>query len=287
MRNALSGIAAGLLCVMVVSPALGDWDRTDPAKWVQLPDRTPLGMDVWATYPWPFGTTGTAPIGKVLADDFLCTLTGPITDVHIWGSWLHDQLPANGPGSVPVKLSIHADIPDPDGTGPLYSQPGAQLWSTVFNPGTYQVRPDGTGPESFYDPNAGQVIGTDQVMWQYNFLIPDHQAFVQQVGTVYWLDVQVFSLDAFFGWKTRDPQDGHFNDDAVWADTAVFTGPPVTPWGELRYPLGHPYEGRSMDLAFVLTTTAIPLPAALPAGAALLAGVLGLGWLRRRRRVEH
>src|SRR5271165_4505513 len=28
----------------------------------------------------------------VLADDFPCNQTGPITDIHIWGSWLSDQI---------------------------------------------------------------------------------------------------------------------------------------------------------------------------------------------------
>jgi hypothetical protein len=291
----IGGIAAGLLCVIVSSPqALGDWDRDDPAKWVQLPDRSPLGLDVWATYPYPFGTT-TPTVGKVLADDFLCQFSGPITDIHIWGSWLQQfvdtsrppqpngGLPPGGPGSVPVKLSIHADIPDPDGpTAPGYSQPGAQLWSMVFAPGTYAVRPDGAGLEGFYDPNIDEVIGFDSVIWQYNFLIPRDLAFTQQQGTIYWLDVQVFSPDFFFGWKTRDPLDGHFNDDAVFADTATFGGAPLDPgWRELRYPGGHPLAGQSIDLAFVITT--IPLPAALPAGLALFGAVVATAWIRRRK----
>ena len=27
----------------------------------------------------------------VLADDFPCNTTGPITDIHLWGSWLNDN----------------------------------------------------------------------------------------------------------------------------------------------------------------------------------------------------
>jgi len=78
------------LCVLFVSgTALADWDPADPAKWVQLPDLSPTGIDVYATNP------------KVLADDFLCTQTGLITDIHIWGSWLGDYLPTEPTGGNP------------------------------------------------------------------------------------------------------------------------------------------------------------------------------------------
>jgi len=61
--------------------ALADWDPGGPFKWVQYPDLSDMGMDVKATGPY------------VLADDFECTQTGPLTQIHIWGSWYHDFLP--------------------------------------------------------------------------------------------------------------------------------------------------------------------------------------------------
>jgi hypothetical protein len=283
--------AAWLICLAgAAQPVLADWPNQNITKWVQLPDTRvdptgfPLGMDVLATYPYP---AATAPFGKILADDFLCTLSGPITDIHIWGSWLNDQIPIQGPNAALVKLSIHSDIPDPDGTGPLYSQPGQELWTRVFAPFTYIARPVGTGPELFFDPNIGQIIGTDNVMWQYNFLLSEREAFRQQQGTIYWLDVQVMPVVPvgtalpLFGWKTSEQ---HWNDDAVFADNPTFGAPIPTPfpWGELRYPTGHPLQGQSIDLAFALTT--IPLPAALPAGGLLLVGMMGAAWVRRRRK---
>ena len=63
-------------------PAAADWFPEQPAKWVQFPDLDYTGIDVNATAPY------------ILADDFLCIETGPITDIHIWGSWYHDMLPA-------------------------------------------------------------------------------------------------------------------------------------------------------------------------------------------------
>jgi len=54
-------------------------------KWEQLPDLSLTGMDVDATF------KPAAPDNMLLlADDFLCSETGYITDIHIWGSWIND-----------------------------------------------------------------------------------------------------------------------------------------------------------------------------------------------------
>ena len=90
--------------------AWGYWDTSMDAKWVQFPDEDPsTSLDVYASYE------------KTLADDFECVETGPITEVHIWGSWRQDVLPFVGPipdpffaGLVDFRLSIHADIPAAD-----------------------------------------------------------------------------------------------------------------------------------------------------------------------------
>ena len=69
---------AGLLVVCVSGPIRGQVAEGPPAKWVQLPDMTPMGLDVKATQP------------NIVADDFLCTKTGAITNIQVWGSWLGD-----------------------------------------------------------------------------------------------------------------------------------------------------------------------------------------------------
>jgi len=72
-----------------------NWEPGDPHKmhYPQLPDTT--GWDVNATWP------------VVLADDWRCTETGWIKDVHFWGSW-RDGIQ----GYIQqFSLSIHEDIP--------------------------------------------------------------------------------------------------------------------------------------------------------------------------------
>lgn len=63
-------------CVLALAgPALADWDKFDGHKmhFPQYPDED--GWDV------------KADDGICLADDWMCTGTGPVSDIHFWGSW--------------------------------------------------------------------------------------------------------------------------------------------------------------------------------------------------------
>ena len=214
-------------------------------KWEQLPDTSNTGFDVSA-----FNNPQYPPV--VLADDFLCTETGPIMQIVVYASWYHDVLPYGDPRNVYFTLSIHSDIPDPDGPGPEFSKPGDLLW--IGSP-TFQVEPYAVGleegwfePPDYYTPYPDG----DTICWKYTFEL-DSTEFIQQgtpeMPVVYWLDVQAYTEDlgAFFGWKTTL---NHWNDDAVWANGIDdFQAQPL-PWNELRYVYPHPYEGQSIDLAF-------------------------------------
>ena len=239
---------AAPLAVLALLHALEGETQAAPAangqqlslKWEQIPDKTSTGVDVYA------GNNGGLP-PFVLADDFQCTETGPITQIMFWGSWYNDILP-----QVPLSftLSIHSDIPDPDPQNPDdFSQPGGVLWSH-----TYEVGPGGCVanleqegvPEGLYVPGPEiYLFPADYQVWRYTCPIPSGQQFTQQGGNIYWLDVQAVYADtsAFFGWKTSLD---HWQDDGVWA---TGTEPPFT-WSELRYPAGHDMVGQSIDLAF-------------------------------------
>jgi hypothetical protein len=259
---------------LAVGPALADWDVGEPNKWVQLPDLAATGVDVDIMN------------AHKLADDFQCDKTERITDIHLWSSFADDIPPwdttgiVRDPGNMKFRLSIHADIPDPDGGGPEYSQPGQELWHMYFawdEPGNFTWRVyEENLDELFWDPLTGTQT-SDTICYQYNFDIPYEAAFEQQEGTIYWLQVMAWPWDwtvnpynptATFGWKSSLD---HWNDDAVYWDESLNEG--AGGWLELRYPLGHPYEGESMDLAFVLT----------PEPATILMLSLGGLLLRRRR----
>jgi hypothetical protein len=255
--DAATGVRLGLVIATLAVANIGraDWPNQNPTKWVQYPEIT-NGLDVLATAP------------KMLADDFLCTNSGQITDIHIWGSWWQDR-----PTNAVFQISFWSDAPT-NASNP-YSHPNLPLWSTNLLPGQYAVSNWGeTFGENFYDPNTGQMLGPDTQLYQYNFAIDDPSvAFFQVQSNVYWLGVTVLGLDTnnfLFGWKTSTD---HWNDDAVFGD--ILPGDPwPTEWGELHYPP----EGPSIDLAFALTT--VPEPGSV-------IGVLAMGvtlWMVRRRR---
>jgi hypothetical protein len=262
MKRSIWCLGAGILTLAIAGAARADWNPNDPAKWVQLPDLV-NGMDVEAVAP---GT---------LADDWECVAVEPITDVHIWGSWLNnirpDPLAMN---QVVFRLGIWADVPV--GPNNTFSHPGLELWHTVTTPTASRIYAAPVS-EQFVTPGPPMgVMGFDNEVWQYNFLNLKNEigeTFVQQ-GTsstpmVYWLSVQmVNSPVGIFGWKTAIPP--HRIDDAV---SRINDG---APWGDLHYLPNGPYGTESLDLAFVITT---PEPASLCA-----LGLGGLLLLVRRRR---
>jgi len=240
MGSKIAPLVVGLALILAV-PTMADWDPEQPYKWVQYPDLSTTGIDVNATQDY------------ILADDFLCTVTGPITDIHIWGSWLDDYIPyGEWPEGVTFTLSIHKDIPaEQSPTG--FSMPGDVLWVRTFQPGDFVARVwQGNIEEGWLNPPGEYWFPADFTCWQYNFHIDATEAFLQEGTTsepiVYWLDVQAVPEDPYtlFGWKTSLD---HWNDDAVWGLGAEpYTGP----WEELIYPPNHEMAGDSIDLAFVI-----------------------------------
>ncbi len=239
-----------VLPLLFAPPLLADWDPSMPAKWIQMPDLQPTGIDV-----------NCSPVSQdyILADDFKCTATGPITEIHIWGSWLQDLLPQGDPKGVDFQLTIYSDIPA-DQNPNEYSTPGEMLWEMFVPAALVTARPYQDGEEGWLDPPDEYLPPpADSICWQYNFIIDENNAFIQ-TGTpdepqIYWLGVKAFphgENGEMFGWKTSLD---HWNDDAVWGEG---NGPPISPWIDLKYPLGHPWETESIDLAFVINSSVPP-----------------------------
>ena len=264
-RILLSPVAIGAwLLVLSGTNTLADWPENNPnvAKWYQFPDRSTNGFDILAGEPPPGPVGGQAII---LADDFQCTRSGPITDIHIWASWLGLNGPTNVP-PIPITLGIWNDVPAvTNAAGVTPSHPGTNLWwSQTFSSGQYMVRPVASVPggETLWNPDPppqGIILGSENIIWQYNFYPTN--PFVQQVGTVYWLSMtagtvgQTGTSEPLFGWKTTATN--HWGDDAVFGHLNA-VGTAVGDWRELVDPksLGTPVP-RSLDFSFVLTTPEI------------------------------
>ena len=181
-----------------------NWQIGDPYKmhFPQLPDT--MGWDVCATSP------------VQLADDWMCSETGWVQDIHFWGGWKNDLI-----GDIQqFNITIYEDIPaNQSPTG--YSMPGATLWWGEF-PGDDVTGYEPASLEGWYNPNAaggGIVIPNSiQMSWQYAICMDSTPWCWQDSGTVYWLGIEAFVADDAFKWGWKSSVN-HWNDDAVWDST--------------------------------------------------------------------
>lgn len=195
---------AAIFLFAIAAPVKADWDPGDSYKmhFPQLPD--PNGTDV-ANY----NRSNREPL--LLADDWLCTETGPVTDIHIWGSWKSDSK-----GEIEFfNVSIWSDFPDNDGPGDNFSYPNELLWQHTFSKNEFTERYWGSGSQKFtyFETDPGGIVIFEGYpdhndTWQYNLHINPATAFVQEEGTIYWLALspQVNSSEYQFGWKTSQDE---------------------------------------------------------------------------------
>ncbi len=260
LKRLLLTVVLTFIVVLAMSgTAAADWNVGDGHKMhhPQLPD--PTGWDINMT-----GLVDTT--AYPLADDFLCTSSGPITDIHFWASVPDDFAIFD---LRRITLTIHDDIPaGQSGTG--YSMPGAARWAAPIVDHDI-VTIDSEEWQSWWNPVTGDIDEPDnhQTYYQFNVNIPEGEAFEQEAGNIYWLSIWAESelnqiaFTGPLGWKTSQDT---WNDGAVWWDADN------EQWLRLLDPNG----GAELALAFVIT----PEPATL--------AVLALGGalvMRRRRSV--
>jgi hypothetical protein len=217
MKHWIIGVA---LVALMTLPAGADWMPEDGHK-MHYPQEPLLGgLDIEFS-------------ASTLADDWRCSQTGPVDDIHFWVSWMDDLLqPITG-----FTVSIWSDNPQ----GPFgHSQPDAPLWSREFQEGEFNRLQLPPNVQGWYDPSINEWVPENHEVWeQINITFID-DPFVQTRDEIYWLAIDFGTLP-FVGWK----QSGSplFNDDAVWFDQID------QKWVELI----DPASGASLDLAFVIT----------------------------------
>jgi hypothetical protein len=241
-----------LLCVGLVlvmsSLVLADWDPLDGHKmhWPQMPD--PNGWDICLNH-------------QMIADDFQCGETGPITDVHFWVSWQDDNARWELVDSIGVNFYA-------DGG----NKPGELLKGYLIEPTDpeYSYRLAGSGNQGWHCPSAPYTEENDhQNFYQINLKPLDEPWFYQTQGQRYWLGINILMLpdetplnpadDPQIGWKTALPSN-HYGEFSKWKEGA-------SPWLNVM-----PMD-LVRDQAFVIT----PEPATL-----LLLTLGGLAAIRRK-----
>ena len=262
MRKLLLAVLLIVGIAFLTAPAQADWDPGMDYKmhYPQLPD--PNGWDCEFV-------SNTSKIG----DDWQCTETGPVSDIHIWLSWQKDNIDGGGlPGRIEeVGVEIYKNV-QPDAQLPFSRPEVTPVWSRVFDETEVTRRPYGTGDQGWYSPQLGmqQHIAWDRpdhIFFEQLNITNFDDPFIQEEGKIYWLVMWVAweGTQNPAGWKTSESP--HFMDDAVWYN--YLEPDPELRWNEIMDPI----NGESLDLAFVIT----PEPSTL----ALLALGMTLG-LRRR-----
>lgn len=230
-----------------------DWNPSDSVKmhFPQLPDET--GWDI-----------GSFVLPIYAADDWMCTQTGWVKDIHFWGSWYYDEMsPIDS-----FEVFIFSNNPGPP------SMPFELLWSdTVTDFTTYEA---GTGLQGWYDPFLAIVEPENHAMYfQYNICLDSVDWFWQEQDSIYWLCVMPYPYRPYWGWKTTR---NHFMDNAVYGLTAP------SGWAPIHDPL---MPDSAIDLAFVITgeppeiipwdCTDNPPPARPPTAAVLIRKAMKTG----------
>jgi hypothetical protein len=159
----------------------------------QAPDLSNNALDFGALIVDPVA------IKIILADDFRCTSSGPVTNIVILGSWFYDTLPEKQPA---LTVSIWSHNPGAGGTPP---SPGTELWSGT----TSKVRVYSSGPNRAWWQYVATppFAGTQAGLYEYTLTAGRTTGLFLDANTTYWLSLAVDlkpGPESFpqLGWRT-------------------------------------------------------------------------------------
>jgi hypothetical protein len=249
-------LTSALLVAVITVAVAARGSLANPIVYQQLPNASTAAFAVNDTVP------------RILADDFPITQTTQVTDLHVFGAFLSDNLPALGASDVTFSLSLHTD----NGLSPSLPV-NPPLWQSTTAPTSTSLVAVTLG-EAFYDPVAG-FIGSDTTIYEYDFNIAP-----QTLGPgTYWLNVEAQpgatanGVTAIFGWDTTTPA-SNLGDAAAWGSAALGGYP--TPWNSSAGNAANP----PYDLAFAITGNPVPEPSAICLAGTGLALLIGLAYRR-------
>ncbi|MDH7507261.1 MAG: hypothetical protein QHH15_05705 [Candidatus Thermoplasmatota archaeon] len=222
MKKKIIGFFLCMFLIGATISAVADWEPGDDYKmhFPQMPDTT--GWDVNFN-DW------------FLADDWQCSETGPVTDIHFWISWKNDAVE-----EIPFfQVSIYSN--NPQGS---YSKPLQELWTRTFSIDEFVIAGPWTGDQGWLEPNGQYFLHDHTKYYQINIKNIE-KPFIQEIGTIYWLVIQ---MPTFYpnevGWKTSKNQ---FMGAAVWGFPSQ--------WFSITDPIGQ----TPINFAFVITSN-VPKP---------------------------
>lgn len=255
IKMSVFSIGLATLCFLATiasAPAQVPCVETNGVKYLQSPNLA--GFDV------------SDSLGYVLADDFVCTNSGPVTDIHIWGSWLSDVHGA----ITNFWLGIYSDVPavtNPASGMVTPSHPGNLLWSNSFPQGQFSESELESSQEQFISPGSSSIIGPDSQVWYYCFYpqVPFDQRGSTAAPVTYWLAAYaqgIFGAEIVnppqYGWKTTFSVQNDASVNMPWTGALPASG---ASWNVTTTPPNSPGGAQPVDLAFMLTTaTNVPPP---------------------------